>query len=117
MVKTLKAVAEDLGAPILLVSTFGRRIDERPDKRPGLSDITPRWKGKSREIVAPYVDTVMFTYRDGLLTNPLFNQGQTTLLDTDAAGSEITEVIVAKARRGATGAVNLRFDEHRGGFI
>jgi replicative DNA helicase len=117
VVKKLKALAVDLAVPILLVSGLPRGVDLRPDSRPRLSDLAPQWKGNPQEIIEPYADIVLFTYRNRLLTNPFFNQGQPTLIDPDVEGKEISEITVAKTRHGSTGTVKLRFDEEHGGFM
>ncbi|MGA2224716.1 MAG: DnaB-like helicase C-terminal domain-containing protein [Syntrophobacteraceae bacterium] len=115
VVKKLKAVAVDLGVPILLVSTLPRRIDYRPDKRPRLSDLAPQWKGNPQEIVEPYADIVLFTYRDRFSLQQL---RRSYLREFVAAeDTEIAEIIVAKNRHGATGTVKLRFDEKSDKFI
>ena len=117
VVKRLKAAASDLGVPILLISSLSRRIDLRPDKRPKISDLASEWDGNQMEHIEPYVDIVLFTYRDRFLTNPFLNQGQTTLIDRDAEGKGITEVIIAKNSHGSTGTAKLRFDKDYGRFM
>jgi len=115
VVKKLKALAVDLGVPILLVSTLSRRIDYRPDKRPRLSDLAPQWKGNPPEIIEPYADIVLFTYSDRFSLQRWRRRCLREFADVEGHG--ITEIIVAKTRHGSTGTAKLRFDKEHGGFM
>lgn len=81
--KECKRIAKDFGIPVLLAAQLSRRVEERANKRPILSDL--RETGKIEEDA----DVVMFLYRDHYY-NPA----------TAAAGD--AEIIVAKNRGGAT---------------
>lgn len=111
LVKNLKAVAEDLRTPVLLLSNLTRHADYRLDKRLKLSGLA-LLPGKHRtEMIEPYADIVLLTYKDKWAANTSRAPG---FLDT--AAEEITEVIVAKNRLGPIGIAKLRFDRRRGGF-
>ena len=85
----MKGLARELPVPVIEVSQLSRAPEQRPDKRPILSDL--------RESVAIEQDSdlVMFLFR------PEYYKSD------ERPG--IAEVIVAKHRNGPTGMVELKF--------
>jgi len=86
-----KRIAKDFHVPVLLAAQLSRRVEERANKRPMLSDL--RETGKIEEDA----DVVMFLYRDHYY-NP------TTADPRDA------EIVVAKNRAGATDTAPARWN-------
>lgn len=90
--KGLKNLARELNVPVICLSQLSRKVEERPDKRPLLSDL--RESGS----IEQDADIVMFLYRDEYY-NPLKEESK-------GKG----EVIIAKQRNGSIGTAHLAFD-------
>lgn len=88
--QTLKIIAKELHIPILVSSQLNRQVEGREDKRPHLADL--RESGS----IEQDADVVMLMYRDSY-----YNKSADPLS---------CEVIVAKNRTGATGAIELLFE-------
>jgi replicative DNA helicase len=94
----LKILARELDVPVLGISQLSRAPEQRPDKRPILSDL--RESGQ----IEQDSDLVGFIYRD-----EYYNRE-----DSDDPG--VAELIIAKHRNGPTGTVRLAFLEHYPSF-
>lgn len=90
--KGLKNLARELNVPVICLSQLSRKVEERTDKRPLLSDL--RESGS----IEQDADIVMFLYRDEYY-NPL---------KEDSKGKG--EVIIAKQRNGSIGTALLAFN-------
>lgn len=88
----LKRMATELGVPVIALSQLSRALEQRPNKRPQLSDL--RESGSLEQDAS----TVLFIYRDSIY-NP-------------AADPSLAELIIAKQRSGQAGvSVNLEFED------
>jgi len=87
--RALKGLARELRIPVVAISQLSRAPEQRPDKRPILSDL--RESGS----IEQDSDVVIFLYR------PEYYKSD------EKPG--IAEVIVAKHRNGPTGTIELRF--------
>lgn len=88
--RSMKGIAKEMNIPIIALSQLNRKVEERKDKRPQLSDL--RESGSLEQDA----DIVMFLYRDEYYDK-----------DTDKKG--VAEVLIKKHRNGKTGTVELAF--------
>ena len=91
----LRALAKDFSCPVIVLSQLNRALENRPDKRPILSDL--------RESGALEQDAscVIFIYRDEVYKKRSRDKG-------------IAELIIAKHRGGKTGTIRCAFiGEHQ----
>jgi replicative DNA helicase len=93
----LKILAGELNVPVIGLSQLSRAPEQRPDKRPMLSDLR-----ESGQIEADS-DVVMFIYRDAIYN--------------DEADPSEAEFIVAKHRNGRIGKVDAVFLEQYPRFV
>jgi len=87
--RALKALARELRVPVIAISQLSRQPEQRPDKRPILSDL------RESGALEQDADLVVFLFR------PEYYKSE------EKPG--VAEVIVAKHRNGPTGMIELKF--------
>lgn len=90
----LKSLAKDFNVPVLALAQLSRKVEERANKRPILSDL------KDSGSIEECADIVVFVYREEYYAQ---QEGR------KAERPNICDLLIAKHRNGEVGEVNLYF--------
>ena len=105
----LKAIAKELGVPVLALSQLSRQVEQRDDHKPQLADL--RESGS----IEQDADVVMFVYREGYyLQRKEPREATVEHAEWQAKMNEVAhlaEIIIGKQRHGPIGKVTLEFEE------
>ena len=98
ILKKIKSVSKEINIPIILLSQLSRRVEERPNKIPILSDL------RDSGSIEQDADIILMLYRD-----EYYNK--------ETPRKNILDVFVRKNRDGMTGSTELLFLRNRMRFI
>jgi replicative DNA helicase len=105
----LKAIAKELGVPVVALSQLSRQVEQRDDHKPQLADL--RESGS----IEQDADVVMFVYRESYyLMRKKPREATVEHAEWQAKMNEVAhlaEIIIGKQRHGPIGNITLEFEE------
>jgi len=101
--RSLKTLAKQLNIPVVALSQLSRAVENRPDKKPNLSDL------RESGAIEQDADLVMFVYREEVYIK---ERGEARRRQLE----NVAEIIIGKHRNGPIGNVQLTFLKQYGKF-
>ena len=99
--RAAKLLAKELNIPVILLAQLSRKVEERADKMPLLSDL------RESGAIEQDADMVIFIDRPAVYGIDKFNGGKYGTIDSNGVG----RMTIAKNREGGTGFIPFRHNE------